>query len=39
MTYTIRLAGLRLKSRGTDWHTHLAWLTRVEQQHIKETVK
>jgi hypothetical protein len=40
MNYTLRLAGLRLKARGTDWYTHLTWLLRVEQQqHIKDTVK
>lgn len=40
MNYTLRLAKIRLNARGKEWYTHLAWVTRVEQQqHIKDTVK
>lgn len=35
-----KLVNMRKLSRGTEYHTHLAWLCRVEEQcSVKERLK
>lgn len=40
MKYHQKLVNMRKRSRGTDYHEHVTWLCRVEeQQSVKERLK